>query len=453
MVVIGAGSAGVRFARMAAQYGAKVAIIENLYYGGTCVNVGCVPKKLYVYASAFAQEYQIAQRFGWQLEAPVFDWGVLRDNKKAEIKRLNGIYQTLLVRSGVDCYWGPAEFKSPTEVQVQEVLLRAEKIVIATGSWPNKLSVDGAEHAITSNEVFDLPELPKRILIVGAGYIGVEFAGIFNGLGVKTTLCHRAPLPLRGFDEQLRAFLKAQMLAKGIEVKVGVQPLAIELAQGAKRVCFSDQTQQEYDVVLMATGRVPNTVGLGLESCNIETDIKGAIVVDAYYQTSQSSVFALGDVINKVALTPVAIAEAMVLARNLFGAMSKQVKPAWQTLNYEQIPSAVFSQPCIGTVGLSEQQAAQCEQVDIYESEFTPMKHTLGGIAEKSFCKLVVSRQQQIVLGIHIVGPDAGEIVQGFAVCLKMGVKLADLHNTVGIHPTLAEELVTMRTPVRTVGP
>lgn len=447
VIVIGAGSGGVRFARMAAKYGARVAIVESRYYGGTCVNVGCVPKKLYVYAAQFSEAFRDAEGFGWSLpEAPTFDWDKLKRQRAAEITRLNGVYEKILANHHVDRFWGEGVFKDAHHVQVGDVCLHADKIVIATGGWPTVPKFEGHEQVLTSNEFFDLPKLPKRCLVLGAGYIGVELAGILAGLGVDVSLAFRGPQILRGFDDEVRDCLAEQLTQQGIKILSGHAPAALKhLGDKGYQMTFANGAQTEIDCVLACLGRHPLTAGLNLPAAGVETASNGAIPVSTHFQTNVPHIYALGDVIDRVALTPVALGEGMVLADNLFG----HAKEAPRSMDYTWIPTTVFSQPNLATVGLTEEQAVAQGPVAVYTAKFRPMKNTLSGSDQQSFCKLLICDHSQRVLGMHVMAPDAGEVLQGFAVAIKMGATMADLHRTVGIHPTLAEELVTMREPVR----
>ncbi|MDD5273364.1 MAG: glutathione-disulfide reductase [Methylovulum sp.] len=442
LFVIGAGSGGVRAARMAAGLGVRVAIAEHLYLGGTCVNVGCVPKKLFVYAAHFHDDFQASQGFGWSLGEPHFSWSKLLAQKNQEISRLQGIYGNLLNNSGVTVIDGKAVVQDAHTVIVNGQAYRCERILIATGGWPDIPDFPGKEHVITSNEMFALEQLPKRILIVGGGYIAVEFAGIMRGLGVETTLCYRGKQLLRGFDDDVRDFVAQEMQKKGITIHFDTTIQAIKkTADGF--VADSGQGQQlEADLVLYATGRAPNTAGLGLEAVGVALDGRGAIKVNAEYQTTISSIYALGDVTDRISLTPVAIAEAMALVNRLYGGPATPV-------DYDNIPTAVFCQPNVGTVGLSETEARKrYSDIVIYKSVFTPMKHSLSGLGEKTLMKMVVRRSTDQVLGIHIVGAEAGEIIQGMAVAIRAGATKAVFDSTIGVHPTAAEELVTMRKAV-----
>lgn len=442
LFVIGAGSGGVRAARMSAGMGARVGIAESTYLGGTCVNVGCVPKKLFVHAAHFREDFAAAAGYGWSVAETRFDWPTLLANKDREIARLNEVYRGLLLNSGVRLVEGRARLTGPHSVEVDGQCFTAERILVATGGKALRPPVPGAEHIITSDEAFHLERLPARALVLGGGYIAVEFAGIFHGLGVETTLIHRGELPLRGFDGDVRRFLTAQLRHKGLGVELSTQVQSVERRDGALAVSLSDGRVLETDLVMAAVGRVPNTGGLGLAEAGVQLTAGGAIQVDAGLRTSVPSIYALGDVIDRVQLTPVALAEAMAFARNQFAGSPL-------VLDYDNIPTAVFSQPSVGTVGLSEEQARErTGQVDIYRSEFTPLRHTLTGLGERTLMKLVVDRASDRVLGAHMVGAEAGEIVQGLAIALKAGVTKATFDATIGIHPTSAEEFVTMRSPV-----
>ncbi len=440
LFVIGAGSGGVRAARISSSYGAKVACAEDTHLGGTCVNVGCVPKKLFVYGSHFSHDAQDSASYGWDIEAKGFSWPTLRDNKNREIERLNGIYKGLLDGAGVTTLRGTATVTGPNEVTVDGKSYSTERILIATGSEPFVPEFPGSTLAITSNEAFHLEQFPKRVLVVGGGYIAVEFAGIFNGLGVDTRLSYRGDLLLRGFDQGVREFVTRELANSGIDVALGTNVTAIaDAGSGAREVSFADGSTENFDLVMYATGRRPRIEGLGLESAGVALTEKGAVQVDDYFQTSVPSIFALGDVIDRFQLTPVAIAEAMCLASNLF-------KGTRQAMDYADIPTAVFCQPNIGTVGLTEEAAeSRYGKIDVYQSEFKPMKHTLTGRNERTMMKLLVNPVDDRVIGAHMVGPDAGEIIQGLGVAIKAGATKAQFDATVGIHPTAAEEFVTMR--------
>ncbi|WP_407309195.1 glutathione-disulfide reductase [Pseudomonas sp. nanlin1] len=445
LFVIGAGSGGVRAARFAAGFGAKVAVAESRYLGGTCVNVGCVPKKLLVYGAHFADEFEQAQGFGWSVPTPSFDWPTLIANKNREIQRLNGIYRKLLQDSGVQIFESHARLTGPHELEVDGQRVTAERILIATGGWPMIPEIPGREHAISSNEAFFLEALPKRVIVVGGGYIAVEFAGIFQGLGAQTQLLYRGDLFLRGFDGSVRKHLAEELTKRGLDLQFNSDIARIDkLADGSLKATLKDGRELQADCILYATGRRPMLDNLGLDNTAVKLTDKGFIEVDGLFQTSEPSILALGDVIGRVQLTPVALAEGMAVARRLF--KPEQYRP----VDYRHIPTAVFSQPNIGTVGLTEEQASeQGHSLKIFESRFRPMKLTLTDCQEKTLMKLVVDADDDRVLGCHIVGPDAGEIIQGIAVAIKAGATKQVFDDTIGVHPTSAEELVTLRTPVQ----
>ncbi len=442
LFVIGAGSGGVRAARIASGFGARVAIVEDRYLGGTCVNVGCVPKKLLFYASHFSEDFDNAKGFGWTVDSPLFQWQSLIKNKNNEIGRLNDVYRKLLDNAGVELINGRGTLVDANTVAVDSKHYSAERILIATGGWPSIPDIPGKEHVISSNEVFFLETLPEKIIIVGGGYIAVEFAGILNGLGVDTTLLYRGPLFLRGFDQDVREFVAEEMRKKGIKLKFETNIDCIEKIDKQLRATLTDKSTLLAGQIMYATGRKPNTEELGIESLGITLDKNAAIVVDDQYQTNIPSIYALGDVTNRVNLTPVALAEGMFLAKFLFNNEDSLVE-------YENIPTCVFSQPNIGTVGLTEETAREkYKQISVYKSSFTPMKHTLSGDDEKTFMKLIVDKETDRVVGVHMVGPEAGEIIQGISIAMKAGARKADFDKTIGIHPTTAEEFVTMRDPV-----
>lgn len=449
LFVLGAGSGGVRASRISASYGAKVAVAESMFLGGTCVNVGCVPKKLFVYGSHFHEDFADAKNYGWQVQAGAFDWPVLRDNKTREIERLNGIYANLLDDAGVDLYEGHAQLVDANTIKIGAESVTAKYILIATGGWPVIPDIPGKEHIITSNEAFYLPEFPKEITIVGGGYIAVEFAGIFAGLGAKTTLIYRGSMFLRGFDDSIRSFVKDEIQKKGIELRFDTNVIAIEKVTSGNftryQLDLTDGRQIHSDLVLYATGRKPKTKNLGLEEVGVMLGENGQVLVDEHYQTNIDNIFAIGDVTDRIQLTPVAIEEGMCIANNLFTDNPKKY------LDYRNIATAVFCQPNIGTVGLTEAEAlvAFAGDLDIYESRFKPMKHTISGRNEGTFLKMIVRRSDDVVLGIHMVGPDSGEIIQGLAVAMVAGATKAQFDATVGIHPTAAEEFVTLRSVSR----
>lgn len=444
LYVIGAGSGGVRAARFAAGFGAKVAVAESRYLGGTCVNVGCVPKKLLVYGAHYAEDFEQASAYGWTAGEASFDWATLIANKDQEINRLNGIYRNLLINSGVTLHEGHARLTGPHEVEINGQRHTARHILIATGGWPVIPDIPGREHAISSNEAFFLKELPKRVIVVGGGYIAVEFAGIFHGMGAQTSLLYRGELFLRGFDGAVRKHLAEELTRRGLDLQFNADIKSIEkLDDGSLRVELKDGKTLITDCVFYATGRRPMLDNLGLENTTVAVDEKGFVKVNEKYETTEPSILAIGDVIGRVQLTPVALAEGMAVARRLF-------KPEqYRLVDYRMIPTAVFSLPNIGTVGLTEEQAREeGHEVEIFESRFRPMKLSLTDCQERTLMKLVVDAQTDKVLGCHMVGPDAGEIVQGLAIALKAGATKRDFDETIGVHPTAAEEFVTMRTPV-----
>jgi glutathione reductase (NADPH) len=438
LFVIGAGSGGVRASRISAGHGARVAVAEERALGGTCVNLGCIPKKLLVYASHFAHHFEDAAAYGWNASREGFDWSRLIRNKDREIERLNGVYRRILAEAGVELLEGHARLIDAHTVGVGQRRVTARHILVATGSWPHLPPIPGVEHAISSNEMFHLEELPRRFVIVGGGYIAVEFAGILSGLGCEVVQLYRGPLFLRGFDDDVRRHLAAEIRKTGVDLRFDAIVIAIDETGQGLRVRLADGGALDADRVLFATGRQPLTRDLGLEEAGVALNDAGAVIVDEYSRSSVPSVHAIGDVTDRVNLTPVAIHEGHCLARTLFGGEPTPV-------DHEAVPSAVFSQPAMARVGLTEARAHEvCAEVDVYRSEFTPLLHTLTGRSEKSFMKVIVDRASDRVLGIHVVGPDAAEIVQGFAVVVKMGATKAQLDATIGIHPTAAEELVTL---------
>ena len=441
LFVIGAGSGGVRAARMSAGFGARVAIAEDRYMGGTCVNVGCVPKKLYVYAAQFGKSFDDARGFGWDSHRSHFNWATLRDNKKTEIARLNAIYRKMLDGAGAQLIDGRARIIDAHTVAVGEERYTAEKLLIATGGWPHTPTFPGSEYVLSSNEIFDLEHFPKRLIIVGGGYIAVEFAGIFNGLGAHTTQLYRGPLFLRGFDADIRAHAAQEIAKSGVDLRFGVNVKAIKPGATGLQLTLTDGTELEADTVLYATGRKGNLEGLGLENVRVKVSEQGTIEVDAQYRTHEPSIFALGDVTGGIELTPVALAEGMAFARRNFGGLEQQV-------DYDFIPTAVFCQPTIGTVGFTEEEArARFGQIRLFKSSFRPLKHTMSGRDERAFMKLIVEAATDRVVGAHMMGPDAGEIIQGIAIAMRAGATKATFDTTLGIHPTTAEEFVTMREP------
>jgi glutathione reductase (NADPH) len=442
LFTIGGGSGGVRASRFAAQYGARVALAEKQYLGGTCVNVGCIPKKLMSYAAHFHDDFADAKGFGWTVGAAHFDWAALIANKDKEIGRLNGIYRNLLDSAGVKVFDGHATIEDAHTVVVNGRRITSRYILIATGGHPTLPDLPGRQHGITSDQFFHLPSLPRRTVVAGGGYIAVELAAILNGLGSKVTLVHRGPQLLRAMDADLGVFLAAEMVKKGIDVRCNTLIASVTADGEEKQVRLKDGDEIDADCVLFATGRHANTDGMGLAAAGVEMKDNGAVVVDEHFRTSVPSIYAVGDVIDRVALTPVALAEGMVVASALF-------QEGGHKISYENIATAVFSHPNVGTVGLTEAKAREkFGEIKIFKSEFKPLKHTLSGSGERVFMKLVVEAKSDRVLGVHMVGAEAGEIMQGFAVALQCGATKAQLDATIGIHPTSAEEFVTMRTPV-----
>jgi glutathione reductase (NADPH) len=443
LLVVGAGSGGVRAARVAAGLGKRVAVAEQSRLGGTCVNLGCVPKKLMVYAAQIGEAFADGAGFGWSAADVTFDWSQLKAARDREVERLNGVYRSLLTGVGVNLLAGRARLVDQHTVEVDGERHTTETVLIATGGVPWLPSLPGIEHALTSDDIFALDRQPERIVIVGGGYIAVEFAGIFNALGTHVTQLYRGPLFLRGFDDDISTTLADEMQKRGIDLRFDTQVECLE-HRGPTMLLHTDAGEElEADLVLYAVGRRPLTGGIGLEEAGVELDKRGAVVVDAHSRTSVPSIYAVGDCTERMNLTPVAIAEAMAFIETVYGSGSRAV-------SYENVPTAVFSQPNVATVGLTETEARTSHaEIEIYRSTFRPMKHTLSGRDEKTMMKLVVNRKNGKVLGVHMVGPDAGEIMQGMAVALTCGATKAQLDATVGIHPTAAEELVTMRQPVR----
>jgi glutathione reductase (NADPH) len=439
LFVIGAGSGGVRAARMSSSYGAKVAIAEESRVGGTCVIRGCVPKKLMVYASHFHEDFADAINYGWSIGEARFDWATLIANKDREIDRLNGIYKKLLAGSNVTLLEQRAVLVDRHTIEVGGRRTSAKQILVAVGGWPQKPQLPGIEHAITSNEVFHLPVLPNRVVVVGGGYIAVEFAGVFAGLGARVTQLYRGPQILRGFDDDVRYFLAAEIAKKGIDLRLNSDVAAIEKRADGLTVVLQDGSTIVTDCVLYATGRKPKTDGMGLETVGVALGDDSAVKVDAYSKTNIDNIHAIGDCTNRVNLTPVAIKEGMAYADTVFGN-----KP-WP-MDHTTIASAVFSQPPVATVGLTEAEARQqFGKLDIYKANFKPLKHTLSGRDERTLMKLIVDRSSQVVVGVHMVGMDAPEIIQSLAVAVKMRATKAQFDQTVAVHPTASEEFVTMR--------
>ncbi len=442
LFVIGAGSGGVRAARIAAGHGARVGICEESRVGGTCVIRGCVPKKLLSYAAHFAEEFEDAAGFGWTVGETRFDWATLIANKDREIGRLEGIYKSLLDGSGVDLQEGRGRLTGPNRVAVGDREFTAERILLAVGGWPWVPDFPGREHVITSNEAFHLEKLPQRVIVVGGGYIACEFAGIFNGLGSETHQVYRGDAVLRGFDDDVRRVVGREMAAKGVQFHFEDNIQAVREVDGGLRATLESGAEIDADCVMYATGRVPKSEGLGLAEAGVEVRADGSVPVDEYSCTNVESVFAVGDITHRLNLTPVALQEGHAFADTQFGGMPRAVDHVF-------VPSAVFSQPQVGTVGWPEDEARNhYGDIEVYRSEFRPMKHTLSGRQEKALMKMIVARETRKVVGLHVVGPDAPEIVQGFAVAVKCGLTKEQFDATIGIHPTAAEELVTMRQAV-----
>ena len=439
MITIGAGSGGVASSRRSGSYGARVAICEELRVGGTCVLRGCVPKKLLVYGAQFADAFADAAGFGWTVPLPSFDWSALIAAKDKEIGRLSEIYIGMLKNSGVEIIDGHAAVVDPHTVEVAGRNYTAENILIATGSWPETPDIPGIEHVISSNEALDLERLPRRIVIVGGGYIAVEFAGIFNGFGSEVVEIIRREQVLRGFDEDLRVHLGEEMRGRGIDLRSSTQVGRIDKTPGGYRVTTTAGGRIETDCVMYATGRKPNTKRLGLAEIGVEMKENGTIVVDEWQRSTVKNIYAVGDVTDRINLTPVAIAEGRAIAETLFN--DNPIR-----MDHSDVPSAVFSNPPIGTVGLSEDAARRrYSEIDIYQTRFRPMKNTLSGRAERTFMKLVIDAATERVVGCHMLGPDAPEIIQGLAVAVKCGATKRQFDQTIGIHPSAAEEFVTMR--------
>lgn len=444
LLVIGAGSGGVRASRVAASLGAKVAVIEKSALGGTCVNLGCVPKKLFVYAARYEDVAAKAAGFGWSVAAPQFNWQVLRTNKDREIQRLNAVYQQLLTDSDVEIIQGEAVIESPNRVRVGDHSYRARHILIAVGGHPFVPEFAGSQHVFTSDDAFHLPELPRRIMIVGGGYIGIEFAGIFSGLGVETHLCHSRDKLIGGFDEDLRRVIGQEVARKGVQLHFNTYIERVEKINAQELAVFArDGRQWITEGVMYATGRRPNVSRLGLEHTAVALNDKGMVQVNDYFQTAEPSIYAVGDAVGRKALTPVALAEAEIAVRHMF-------EQRTASIDYDLIPTAIFSQPPVATVGLTEAAARErYGEIDVYQTTFKPLQFALSDSSEKTFMKLLVDQRTDKVLGCQMVGPEAPEIMQGFAVALTVGATKAEFDRTLGIHPTLAEEFVLMRKPAK----
>ena len=430
----------MRASRFSAAYGARVAIAEPGHFGGTCVNVGCIPKKLFSYAAHWREEFEVAAAYGWTAGEPRFDWPTLLANKDREIARLNGVYERALTSVGVKIHRARARVIDPHTVDLDGRAFKAKHILIATGAWPLIPPIPGHEHAISSNEAFHLERLPRRAVVVGGGYIALEFASIFHGLGVQTTLSYRGRRLLRGFDAELGSRIAEEMAAKGIAICFGCEPAAMrKRADGSLQIEFTDGRLQDAELVMFATGRRPNTARLGLESAGVKLAADGAVIVDRFSRSSVESIHAIGDVTNRLNLTPVATAEAMWLARTLFRGEPTPV-------DHDNVPTAVFANPNLAAVGLSEERARErYGEIEVYKTSFRALKLTLTESSERTFMKLVVDRASQRVVGAHMIGPDAGEVIQGMAIAVKAGATKAQFDATLGIHPTAAEEFVTMR--------
>ena len=443
LFTIGAGSGGVRASRMAASFGARVAVAENHRAGGTCVIRGCVPKKLMVYAAHFHEDFEDARGYGWTVPAATFSWPALIEAKDREIARLEVIYENLLAKAGATLLRGRARLVDAHTVELEGRRHTARYILVASGGWPVRPDIPGAELGITSNEAFELRQLPQRVLMIGGGYIAVEFAGIFRGLGAEVTLSYRGSEILRGFDDDVRKHLRGELEAKGIRVLLRNEVKSIERHGAALRARTSEiDITLDCDAVMFATGRAPNTANLGLEVAGVRLDENGAVVVDEFSRTSAEHIYAVGDVTDRIQLTPVAIREGAAVANTLFNKRPTSVA-------HNNVPSAVFSQPPIGAVGATEEQAiAQYGRVEVYQSSFRPLKHTLSGRNESSYMKLIVEAKSQKVIGVHMVGADAPEIVQGLGIAVVAGLTKQQFDDCVGIHPTAAEEFVTMREKV-----
>ena len=445
LFVIGGGSAGVRCGRIAAGHGARVGVAEERFWGGTCVNVGCVPKKLLVQAGEYGGWADDAAGFGWTIKKGPHDWGKLIAAKDREINRLNAIYRRLLDNAGAKIFDARATFIDAHTLDVGGQRITAEHIVIATGGHPTRVPFPGSELAIISDDAFYLPTMPQRVIVLGSGYIALEFAGIFASLGAQVDLVYRAPLPLRGFDQDMREAMAEALTAQGITLHPGCAPRSLAVEGGAKVLALSNGTTLAAELVFSALGRAPATEGLGLDAAGVATNDAGAVLIDAHLRTNQKHIYAIGDVTDRLNLTPVATAEGHALADSLFGKHPR-------TVSLQNVATAVFTTPPLATVGLTEEQAAAHGPVDVYLSKFTPMRHTLSGRARKSVMKLVVDQATQKVLGAHMLGEDAPEIMQGLAIALVMGATKQDFDRTIGIHPTAAEEFVTMRTRTRVAG-
>ena len=438
LFVIGGGSGGIRASRIASSLGARVAIAESRYLGGTCVNVGCIPKKLFSYAAHYSDDFEDARGYGWNITDLNISWQTLLENKNKEISRLNNIYKGICDSNNVSVLTGTAYITGPNSVLINDEQITAKYLLIATGGWPWVPEYEGSENVITSNEVFSLETLPKRLLVVGGGYIAVEFASIFSRLGCETTLSYRGDALLNGFDHEIRQFVTNEI---GKELTISLNSNISKILNNNKelRVIFKSGSALDVDLVVSATGRKPLTLGLGLENVGVEQSENGAVKVNSSFQTSEPSIYAIGDVIDRVALTPVALAEGQIVARHLFDGDTVR-------MGYENIPTAVFCHPNVATVGLTEQQAMlEGLNIRVFTSSFKELRHTLTGRDQLTMIKIIVDSETDKVIGLHMVGSDAGELVQGFTVAMNAGATKADFDRTIGIHPTSAEEFVTLR--------
>ena len=439
LFIIGGGSGGVRAARVAAAHGLKVGLAEGWDLGGTCVNRGCVPKKLYSYSSHFSEDFKIMNSFGWSVSNLRFSWKKLVDNKKKELSRLNKIYLTLLQNSKVEIFNNYAKFLNSNSVEVGDTIINSKKFLIAVGTKPKKLNFLASKKIINSDDAFDLKNLPKSILILGGGYIAVEFASIFNGLGVDTTICIRGDKILKGFDHEVVDHLMGEMEHKGIKFIKGSFPEEIIYRKKTFNVRFKESKEKEFHQVMEAVGREPNLEKLNIQSTKIKTSINSSIIVNDYFQTSNKNIYAIGDVIDRVQLTPVAIAEAMNLISNFVNKKKKKFK-------YSNIPTAVFSSPNFACIGYSEIEAKKkFKNIEVYRSNFKPLKLSLSNNQEKVFIKLITKKNSDRVVGLHYLGENAAEIIQGFSVAVVNGLKKSDFDKTIGIHPSSAEEIVTLK--------
>ena len=439
LFIIGGGSGGIRAARISSNLGARVALAEESDLGGTCVNVGCVPKKLLFYASHFAEDFNNSNYYGWSFDNKKFNWNRLIKNKNIEIERLNNIYKKMLLDASVDIFSGHASLVDSNTIKIGDKLITSKNILISTGGYPFIPKITGNDHVFTSNEAFFLKSLPKKIIIVGGGYIAVEFASIFNELNVETHLVYRGSLFLRGFDKDLREQLKNEMIKKGINLKFNTEIEKISKKNNNLTIKLTSGESLNASHVMYATGRMPNSTNMNLDQVGVKLDKNNAIKVNKFYQTNLSSIYAIGDVCNRHNLTPVALAEGSILANNLFNKKN-------DTLNYNNIATCIFSQPNVATVGLSEEEAKKkYNDIKVFKSSFTPMKLTLSRSDEKNFIKLIIDKETDLVIGAHLVSDNAGEIIQGIAIAIKSGATKKVFDETIGIHPTIAEEFVSMR--------